>query len=124
MRALLITAHGSRRSESNTEIIALAKDIANISSDRFDWVRCAFIQFASPLFRTQVDDLVENGVNEIIIFPYFIAAGSHVLKDIPELIEKAKNQYPHVTFKLTPHLGRLEGIQQLILNEVHGNACQ
>ncbi|MCP4721978.1 MAG: hypothetical protein GY860_21160, partial [Desulfobacteraceae bacterium] len=47
-----------------------------------------------------------------------IAAGSHLLKDIPELIERADKAYPGVDFAITRHLGGIDAIEDLIIKEV------
>ena len=117
-KALLIVAHGSRRKESNDEIVKLTQEIEKISIDYFMAVSCAFIQFTQPLFHSQVDALVEKGAAEILVFPYFIAAGSHVISDIPGLVEEARSRYPHLSLKLLPHLSKLPGVKNLILDAV------
>lgn len=53
-----------------------------------------------------------------MVFPFFIGAGSHIEKDIPELIEGARRKYPSVEIVITHHLGRLEDIENIILKEV------
>lgn len=118
MKALLIVAHGSRKKESNDEIAHLSEKIRTKAPDSFDLVSYAFIQFATPLVPDVIDQLVEDGAKEMIVMPFFIAAGSHVAQDIPQFIDKARKKYPDVTFSLTRHLGKFEGIIDLILSEV------
>lgn len=118
MKALLILSHGSRREESNIEIIAFSKKVEKKISDHFDRVACAFLQFGSPVFSTRVEELVDQGATEIVVFPYFISAGRHVLSDIPELIEKATIRHPKIKFSLLNHLGKWDGVVDLIVNEV------
>lgn len=117
MVALLLVAHGSRRIESNQEVMNLASELEKISGDHFDSVQCAFIQFGEPSFQGKVDELVKMGANEIKVLPYFIAAGSHVQKDIPELIQIVKNKYPDIRLKIMKHFGSFSGILKFILDE-------
>ncbi len=119
MKALLITAHGSRKRTSNNEVLELAKSLEKMPESHFDMVMCAFIQFASPLFHDQVDVMAGKGASQIIVFPYFIAAGSHVLTDIPNLIQQAKVKYPRIDFGLIPHIGGLKGIKAFLINEIN-----
>lgn len=121
MKALLIVAHGSRKQASNDEIIELAKALKAKSTSHFDVVSHAFIQFTTPLLDEQIDALAAQGASHIKIFPYFIAAGSHVVSDIPAVIKKAEERYPDIDFFLCDHLGKTRGIQQLILDEVTKN---
>ncbi len=115
---MIIAAHGSRKKESNAEVTGLAKQILTKIKKDFQFVEAAFLQFSDPLLGSQIDDLVEKGVTRIIIFPFFIGAGSHILIDIPDQINKAARKYPDVEFSLTRHLGKMEGIKDIIINEV------
>ncbi|MFC1889653.1 sirohydrochlorin chelatase [Thermodesulfobacteriota bacterium] len=81
-------------------------------------LRCAFLQFTTPGFQAVVDGLAAEGVTRIVVFPHFIAAGSHVIRDIPALIEKAAEGNPGIEFRLTPHLGTFKGMKGLILEEI------
>lgn len=118
MKALVIAAHGSRLDESNGEVATLAGELEGLAKNHFDFVRCAFLQFTTPEFGAVVEGLAGEGVTQIVVFPYFIAAGSHVIRDIPALIEKAAQENPGIEFSLTPHLGRVKGMNGLILEEV------
>ncbi len=118
MKALLIIAHGSRKKEYNEEIRELAADMAKSEFNRFDFVKCAFNQFAEPTFHEQLNELIESGATHIKVLPYFIAAGGHVSQDIPELINDAKANHPNIVIETTPHLGKFRGIIKMILDEV------
>lgn len=118
MKALLIIAHGSRKKEYNEEIRRLVKDMEQSEFNRFDFVKCAFNQFAEPTFHEQIEALVNSGATHIKVLPYFIAAGGHVSQDIPELIEGARKDHPSIHIESTPHLGKFSGIIKMILEEV------
>lgn len=118
MNGLLIVAHGSRKPESNQEIFELTTRLETRNAGEFDLVRCAFMQFASPTFEAQVEEMIANGAETIVVFPYFIGAGSHVKSDIPALVADALARHPGVTIRVTPHLGRVDGIQNLIMEQV------
>lgn len=117
MVALLLVAHGSRKKESNQEVINLASELEKIAGDHFDTVQCSFIQFGDPSFQLKVDELVKMGISEIKVVPYFIAAGSHVRQDIPELIKIVKSKYPNIRLKVMKHFGSYGGISKFILDE-------
>jgi sirohydrochlorin cobaltochelatase len=122
MKALLIVAHGSRRKESNDEVRQLAKRIAANSGPAFDLVTSAFLEISSPQMDSAVADLIDDGATEIKVFPYFLAAGTHVVNDIPRLIDEEKETYPNVHFEILPHLGALQGISTLIINQIYKGA--
>jgi sirohydrochlorin cobaltochelatase len=118
MNALIIVAHGSRNKESARQVAALCQKIAEKTQNRFDLVAHAFLQFASPLLEETIDNLVQRGARRVIVFPFFIAAGSHLLKDIPEAVETAGKAYPRVAFSIARHLGGIEAIEDIIVHEV------
>lgn len=123
MNALIIAAHGSRRKESALEVAALCEKLAQKAKDplaeiSFDKVVPAFLQFAVPLLEQTIEDLVQEGAREIVVFPFFIAAGSHLLTDIPQAVEKAARAHPNVAFSITGHLGGIDTIDEIILREV------
>ncbi|MEE9369760.1 MAG: CbiX/SirB N-terminal domain-containing protein [Pontiella sp.] len=119
MKALLIIAHGSRRKESNEEVRQLAERVAINSGDGFDRVTASFMEISSPLVDSAIADLAEDGATEITVFPYFLAAGTHVANDIPRLINEGKEDHPNIRFEIMPHLGALKGISTLILNHIN-----
>ena len=118
MNALLIIAHGSRRSASNDEVRALADRISAQANGEFDQLACCFLELAEPLIPDAIDQLVQDGATQITVFPYFLAVGAHVAEDIPEAISIAANKHPHITFKSLPHLGQLESMPALILSQL------
>jgi len=122
MKALLIVAHGSRRKDSNDEVRRLADRIRENSGPAFDFVTPSFLEISSPQVDSAIADLADEGVTEITVFPYFLAAGSHVFNDIPRIIEEQKELYHTIHFEILPHLGALQGISSLILNHIYKSA--
>ena len=118
MHALLMIAHGSRRTASNDEVRALADRISAQAKGEFDQLACCFLELAEPLIPDAIDQLVQEGATQITVFPYFLAVGAHVAEDIPEAIAAAAEKHPHITFKNLPHLGQLESMPTLILSQL------
>jgi len=122
MKALLIVAHGSRRNESNEEVRRLANRIRENAGPAFDLVMEAFLEISSPQIDSAVADLVDEGVTEIKVFPYFLSAGTHVVHDIPRLVQEEREAHPNVHFEILPHMGALQGISTLILSQIYKGA--
>lgn len=118
VKALIIAAHGSRKKESSEEVAILAQRVSQRVKGSFDIVEHAFLQFAEPLLETKIDELVKKGAKKIVIFPFFIASGSHILSDIPALVKKAGATHETVEFHVTRHLGKIEAIEEVIIHEV------
>ncbi len=118
MKGLLLVAHGSRRKQSNDEITNLSEKIEKIANKEFSIVGCAFLQYAGPGISEQIERYVEKGVTDITVFPYFIAAGRHVVEDIPDLLANLRKKHPHIRMKLTGHLGSFTEISKFIFDKV------
>jgi sirohydrochlorin ferrochelatase len=119
MNALLIVAHGSRRKDANDEVRRLSDRIRENSGPAFDFVTPSFLEISSPQVDSAIADLAEEGVTNIKIFPYFLSAGVHVTTDIPKLIQEENENFPAINFEILPHLGALQGISTLILNQIY-----
>lgn len=104
MKALLIVAHGSRNNAFNDDIDALAKEIAG-RNHGYGIVSHAFLELVQPDIPAGIHELVENGATSITVLPYFLARGSHVTQDIPELVEEARTRYPQLTLSVLTHIG-------------------
>lgn len=113
MQALLVVAHGSRRSQSNQEVIELAAQMAT-SLPQFHTVEAAFLELVEPSISQKITQCYQQGVDSIVIYPHFLAAGTHVVNDLPRIIEQAKQQYAGLEIKLLPHLGGFSGLSEFI----------
>jgi sirohydrochlorin ferrochelatase len=121
MKALLIVSHGSRRQDSNDEVRRLTARIRENSGPAFDHVECAFLELSCPQLDSAIADLADAEASDITVFPYFLAAGTHVHNDIPQIIEEQKANYPGIHFRILPHLGALQGISTLILKHIYAS---
>jgi len=114
-KALLVVAHGSRREASNDEVRALSKVIAEKAGNDYDMVRTAFLELAEPLIPDGIEECIQAGADEVVVMPYFLSAGRHVAKDIPEEVAPKQAQYPEKKIRIAPYLGGAEGIAELML---------
>ncbi|MDO9468848.1 MAG: CbiX/SirB N-terminal domain-containing protein [Thiobacillus sp.] len=116
MPSLLIIAHGSRRAASNDEVRALADAVRAQPGQTYDHVEAAFLELAEPGIPDGLAALAEKGATEIVAFPYFLAAGTHVAHDIPDAIAEFGARHPQVGVRLTQHLGASIALPAAILN--------
>ncbi|MHB1214107.1 MAG: sirohydrochlorin chelatase [Thiobacillus sp.] len=115
MPSLLIIAHGSRRAASNDEIRQLADAVRVQPAHAYDHVEAAFLELAEPGILDGLTALAARGATEIVAFPYFLAAGTHVAQDIPDVIAGFGVAYPAVKVRLTQHLGASAALPAAIL---------
>jgi len=118
MKSLLLVAHGSRKASSNDEVRQLTENLAGKATGHFDDVRCAFLELAEPSIPDGLQQCADAGADEIVVFPYFLSAGRHVVEDIPGEIDKKKDELSSVTIRQADYLGSLDGIVDMMLNAV------
>jgi len=120
-QALLLVSHGSRRSQSNTEVIELTEKIRPLTEGRFEIVRAAFLELADPLIPQGIEQCIKDGASSVMVLPYFLAAGRHVAEDIPEIVEQAQRDYPDINIQVIRHIGAAgfmpEFLAQIALSE-------
>lgn len=102
MQALLLVDHGSRRSEANENLERAAEAIRKEAPELM--VAVAHMELAEPSIDAGFRKCVEAGATELVVFPWFLANGRHVQKDIPELCAAASEKHgvPH---RLAPPFG-------------------
>ncbi len=121
MNALVMIAHGSRRKEANAEFIALVEKIKTTEGSKYDFVEPCFLEISSPSLSEVVKYVIGNGVTRISVFPYFLNSGNHVLRDIPEIVDRLTQHYPDCTITLLPYFGTIEKIVELISRHIPGD---
>ena len=105
MKALLLIAHGSRRKQSNAEVLILADRLKQNCSEQYPIIHAGFLELAETLIPDGIKKCVDDGATSIIVLPYFLNSGRHVIEDIPRIVNDNKLYYPDVEIKIAPHLG-------------------
>jgi len=113
---LLLIAHGSRRAASNEEVKTVVERLRAASGDRFASIEAAFLELAEPSIEAGLKLLAGRGARHIVVMPYFLAAGTHVSGDIPEILVSFRAAHPEIRLSLKPHIGSAEGMGRLILD--------
>ncbi len=116
MQSLLIISHGSRRETSNNEILQLTQTLRKELSQSYPIIASAFLEFSEQSIPEAIGQCIEKGATRIKVLPYFLAAGVHVTKDIPDEISTARLQYRSVEVEILPHIGSSNSICGLIGN--------
>ena len=116
MTALLLIAHGSRRAEANADLDHVAA--AMRARAAYAVVQTSYLELAEPTIAQGGALCVAAGATAVTMLPYFLSAGVHVREDMLEAQAELAGQFPHVTFRLAPHLG----LHPLLLDVVEARA--
>ena len=119
MKALLLVAHGSRRGASNDEVRDLTRQLEKVD-DSFQHVACAFLELAEPSIPDGLRAAIAAGAGEVVVLPYFLSAGRHVVTDIPAEVALVQAEHPDVPIRVAPYLGAADGVVQILLQQAAG----
>lgn len=101
--AILMMAHGSRIAAANDAARDVAKMVREMTG--FEIVEVSFREMHEPDIQQGIDACVARGAERILLMPYFLFMGAHVLHDLPEEIEEAKKRHPNLVMEMGSHLG-------------------
>lgn len=119
MKALLLIAHGSRRKQSNDEVLALAGKLRCNCSEQYQIIHAGFLELADTLIPEGIKKCVDDGAKSIVVLPYFLNSGRHVIEDIPNIVNAAKLVYPDIEINIAAHLGASEMMIELLINSAN-----
>ena len=113
--ALVLAAHGSRYAAANAEVLALARAVARRTKQELSGVVVGFLELAQPDIMTALAQAAAMPVRYVWVFPYFLAGGTHVSEELPQLVQRAAQRYaPEQHVRLLPYLGQAAGLAELI----------
>ena len=102
--ALLLIAHGSRRPEANSDLDYLAAVLR--SRGEFVHVQASYLELCEPSIVSGGALCVAAGAARVVLLPYFLSAGMHVVEDLTAARDELAKRHPGVTFVLAEPLGR------------------
>ena len=108
MKAILLYGHGARNPEWAEPFHRIRAAIK--SRDPKALVEPGFLELMRPTFDEGVACLVEQGATQIVVVPIFMAAGSHVKKDLPQLAASAMDRHPGLVIELAAPVGEAESV--------------
>ncbi len=115
MKSLILAAHGSRREASNDEVRALALRLGDKAVPPFGEVAAAFLELTKPSIDEAIVAAVDRGAEAVVVLPYLLAAGRHVVTDIPEQVDKARAARPYADIQVRPYLGSADALVEVLL---------
>jgi len=112
-RAIVIVDHGSRHAPANAVVAALAHALSARAGTQAA-VSWAHLEVCEPSLGQALDECVSQGAREVTVQPLFLAPGRHATRDIPALLDAARQRHPGVQFLLGEVLGADPLIIQLL----------
>lgn len=114
---IILLAHGSSDPRWRRTFQALATP----TLESVPGSRIAYMELAEPSLETVIKEGAREGIRQYTVVPLFLAAGRHLRKDIPMIIEDLQAQY-EVDITLAPPIGEnpelAKAIRDVIINEL------
>ena len=122
VQGLILFGHGARDPRWADTLNGIAQRCRAISPGLE--VSCAFLEFMTPTLGEAIDDMALRGVTRILVAPVFLAAGGHVLRDLPDRLQEVSVRHPGVQLHVGAALGSLpsviEAMAQACLSDLSG----
>ena len=119
MEKIILVGHGSpKRDANNMDVVGRMLHEKLHPGCSEECVFTAYLQFQSPTLEDALDAAVKNGTKKVVIHPYFLSAGMHVTKDIPEVIDGFKKTSPDIEFVYTEPLGVSQRLVELVVERM------
>ena len=101
--ALLLIAHGSRQPDANADLVYVVEQLRRRGRAV---VEASYLELANPNIEEGGARCVAAGAKCVLLLPYFLSAGVHVLRDLTAARDRLAARFPDVEFCLAEPLGR------------------
>ena len=101
--AVILLGHGSRVRNAGEDM----EKVAGVLREKHGYPRVeyCFMSRLGPHFPETLARLVADGEKEILVIPYFLHSGLHIVLDIPEMMQREASKYPDIKLRLGGNLG-------------------
>jgi len=110
--AIILMGHGSRVPGAGKDMEEVARHLK--AKYGYPWVEICFVSRLGPHFPEVFEKCVNQGAKRVLVIPYFLHEGLHLLLDIPEMMQKEANKYPRVKLILGKSFGFDEALVELV----------
>ena len=118
--AVLLIAHGSRHAPANDDLHQLAGRFA--ARDDYPIVEACFLELAEPDIPDGGARCVARGATRVLMIPYFLSAGVHLIRDLTAARDALKARHPFVEFRLGPALGPDPLLEDLVVRSASASS--
>ncbi|MGC8659879.1 MAG: sirohydrochlorin chelatase [Desulfomonilaceae bacterium] len=119
-KAIILMGHGSRVPDAGRHM----EQVATGLKDKFGYniVEICYMSRLGPHFPEIFEKCVTQGASEIVVIPYFLHDGLHLVLDIPEMMQEIGSRYPNVKLVLGENLGFDDTLVDLVQKRISASA--
>ncbi|MBE0598282.1 MAG: CbiX/SirB N-terminal domain-containing protein [Desulfuromonadales bacterium] len=101
--AILLIGHGSRVAGANQPLYEIATLVQEMTGCEIVEVCCR--QAQADWLQAGIDRCVARGAERLLLHPYFLYAGAHVVDELPAQMALAAKRHPQLAMLLSEPLG-------------------
>jgi sirohydrochlorin ferrochelatase len=110
--AIILLGHGSRVPDAARNMQKTAERLRE--KHGYAMVEICFMSRLGPHFPEVFEQCVRMGATKVLVIPYFLHMGLHLLLDIPKMMQQEGRKYPRVELVLGKGLGYDESLVDLV----------
>ena len=114
--AILLFGHGSRIPEANQTLYAIADMVREQLGSAI--VEVSFGGRQAPGILDGIERCLAHGARRILLSPYFLSAGAHVLKELPAQLAEARRRHPGLEMTLGQPLGAHPKLAEVVCERI------
>ena len=97
---IIVFTHGSRLAAGNAALLQFVTQLKQRQGDAR--IEPAFMELGCPTIPDAIRKLVQQGCTHIFGYALFLVPGTHLQEDIPAIFSETLNEFPEVTWEITP----------------------
>ncbi|MBI3683089.1 MAG: CbiX/SirB N-terminal domain-containing protein [Acidobacteria bacterium] len=110
---IIVFAHGSSIESANEAVRAVTAQLARAGG--FEHLDTAFLESAHPDLFNAVQEMAGQGVERIIVVPYFLTLGIHLQRDLPRIVGDLSARYNGLIIDVTEPLDGHPALGKIVL---------
>ena len=117
MQGILVVGHGSRREEARRAFYQIVNQLGE--KLKMETEGC-FMEISAPYIPETIEKMIEKGVTDIKVQPYFLFEGIHIKEDIPEILRGVKKKHPTINITMASPIGFHTLLVDILADRIEG----
>ena len=114
--SVLLVGHGSKLSGSGDALNQVLEALRK--KDPSTFFQAAYLEIHPPNIPEGIKLCLTQGADEVVVIPYFVQSGKHVVQDIPRIVRETQAQFPSKIIRLGEYIGFDERIVSIISDRI------
>ncbi len=114
--ATILLGHGSRIPGAGEGMEQVARRMRERPGQGM--VETCYMSKLGPHFPEVFEKCIAAGARKVVVIPYFLHTGLHIIEDVPELLREKAKQFPEVELILGKNIGFDECLVDLVIKRL------